>query len=279
MKQKESIFLRQYLPLILTFVIFILLSIVLYLEIIALNKFSREDILTQIHWGDIIVGTTIYLKTSVDFAIFIGNLMSVYPGWKNRVAIEIGTAVGNAVGTMAVLAIWSFFKEVEWLLAIMIFIAALVLLRLAQDGVEHAKEDLHHAGGILGKAVDILERILVAINKLVNPILKYIIPHTSMKASGKKTLFGVFLMSFTIPFILGLDDFAGYVPLFNIVNVFGFSIGVLAGHMILNAFLFVSPNKTIAIVKNSIVSFLGSLAFIALAIWGFWEVYKLLFLH
>jgi uncharacterized membrane protein len=61
--------------------------------------------------------------------------------------------------------------------------------------------------------------------------------------------------------------------------VFGFSIGVLAGHMILNAFLFVSPNKTIAIVKNSIVSFLGSLAFIALAIWGFWEVYKLLFLH
>lgn len=279
MKKKESVFLSQYLPLILTFVIFILLTVFLYIEIISLNKFSREDIHTKIFFADILVGTTIYLKTSVDFAIFIGNLMSVYPGWKNRIAIEIGTAVGNAVGTMAVLAVWSFFKEIEWLLAIMIFIAALVLLRLAQDGVEHAKEGLSQKNGIVSGSIDLLENILVRINKIVNPILKYIIPHTSMKASGKKTLLGVFAMSFTIPFILGLDDFAGYVPLFNIVNVFGFSIGVLAGHMILNAFLFVSPIKTIAIVKNSLVSFLGSLAFIALAIWGFWEVYKLLFVH
>ena len=41
--------------------------------------------------------------------------------------------------------------------------------------------------------------------------------------------------------MLGLDDFAGYVPLFNVVNVFGFAIGVFSGHMVLNAFLYVSP--------------------------------------
>ena len=244
-----------------------------------MNLFSREDIVTHIRWADVLVGTTIYLKTSVDFAIFIGNLMSQYKGWKNRIAIEIGTALGNALGTMAVLAIWSFFKEVEWLLAIMIFIAALVLLRLAQDGAEHAKEGLQQKKGLLMTTIMVLENILSKINAFVNPVLKYIIPHTSMKSTGSKTLFGVFVMSFTIPFILGLDDFAGYVPLFNIVNVLGFSIGVLAGHMVLNAFLFISPEKTIAIVKNSIVSFIGSLAFIGLAIWGFWEVYKLILGH
>lgn len=279
MKNKESVFLSQYLPLILTLVIFLGLSFLLYGEILLLNRFSSEHILTQIRWGDVLVGMTIYLKTSVDFAIFIGNLMSQYPGWKNRIAIELGTAVGNALGTIIVLAIWSFFREIEWLLAIMIFIAALVLLRLAQDGVEHAKEGLTQKNGLLRITIQLFEKVLTSINSFVNPVLKYIIPHTSMRASGKKTLIGVFVMSFSIPFILGLDDFAGYVPLFNIVNVFGFSVGVLAGHMILNAFLFVSPKKTITIVKNSIVSFVGSIAFIGLAIWGFYEVYRLLFVH
>lgn len=86
-------------------------------------------------------------------------------------------------------------------------------------------------------------------------------------------------MSLTVPFILGLDDFAGYVPLFNIVNVFGFGIGVMLGHMILNIFLYISPKRTIRAVKNPIVSFVGSIAFIFLAVWGFIEAYKLLFLH
>ena len=276
MKNKESVFLSQYLPLILTVVIFLVLSAVLYLEIIVLNTFSSEHILTQIRWGDVLVGMTIYLKTSVDFAIFIGNLMSQYPGWKNRIAIELGTAVGNALGTMIVLGIWSFFREIDWLLALMIFVAALVLLRLAQDGVEHAKEGLTQKRNALAMTIIAMEKVLKSINSFVNPVLKYIIPHVSMRSVGKKTLIGVVAMSFTIPFILGLDDFAGYVPLFDIVNVFGFSIGVLMGHMILNAFLFISPKKTIAIVKNSIISFIGSLAFIALAIWGFYEVYRIL---
>ena len=35
--------------------------------------------------GDILIGLTIYLKTSIDFAVYIGRLMAKYPGWKNRV--------------------------------------------------------------------------------------------------------------------------------------------------------------------------------------------------
>jgi len=85
------------------------------------------------------------------------------------------------------------------------------------------------------------------------------------------------MFAFTVPFILGLDDFAGYVPLFKIVNVFGFAIGVFAGHMILNIFLFISPKTTINVVKNAYISAVGALVFIGLAIWGISETIHLLF--
>lgn len=277
--RKESTLISQGIPLALTLVIFIILSGLLYGEIKLLNLFTDTDIVAHLQWGDILVGMTIYLKTSVDFAIFIGNLMAAYPGWKNRVAIEIGTATGNALGTVAVLALWDFFRAVEWLLATMIFIAALVLIRLAEDGIEHALEGDKGFPGWFIRVLETFQKVLNRINTTVDPFLSLIIPHVSMKSSKNLTWWGLFASSFTIPFILGLDDFAGYVPVFNIVNVFGFSIGVLAGHMILNLFLFLSPKKTIAIVKNPVISFIGSLAFIALALWGFWEVYKILILH
>jgi cadmium resistance protein CadD (predicted permease) len=78
----------------------------------------------QLRWGDVLVGITIYLKTSIDFAIFIGRLMQKYQGWKNRIMIEIGTALGNITGTLVILVLWDIFREVKFLMAIMIVIAA-----------------------------------------------------------------------------------------------------------------------------------------------------------
>lgn len=276
----EGTFFSQAFPLLLTIVIFAVLSFLIYAESIILNTISHSDIVLKIHWQDVLIGLTIYLKTSVDFAIFMGNLMAQFPGWRNRISIELGTAIGNALGTMIVLAIWNFFRNVEWLLAIMIIIAALVLLRLAEDGFEHARG----AGGSYPRffiqLIDFSQLILGKINTLFSPLLNRIIPNISMKSKTLKLSFvGLFMFSFSVPFILGLDDFAGYVPLFNIVNVLGFSIGVLLGHMILNIFLFLSPNRTIAIVKNPIISFIGSIAFIILAIWGFREAIILLMAH
>jgi hypothetical protein len=46
--------------------------------------------------------------------------------------------------------------------------------------------------------------------------------------------------------------------------------------MILNFFLFLSPERTIRIVKNSLISFLGSIAFIGLGVWGLVEVVRIL---
>lgn len=266
MKQINKLYPDQIIPLALTFVVFGVGVLIFYLEVIFLNKFipNIEVISTEIRWTDILIGLTIYLKTSIDFAIFIGRLMNSHQGWKNRVMIEIGTALGNIFGTMLILLLWATFKEVKVLMSLMIFIASLVLLRMAEDGFKHAGSTW-------------LENILKKINSIFDPILDKVIPHQEMKEDVKGNNMGkLFALSFSVPFILGLDDFAGYIPLFNVINVFGFGIGVFLGHMILNIALFISPTTTIKLVKTPIISLLGAFAFIGLALWGLLEAVKIL---
>lgn len=265
---------KNMIPIALTLVVFLALAGLLYLEILGLNLITKEDIGTTIHWQDVLVGMIIYLKTSVDFAIFIGNLMHKNQGLRGRIGIEIGTAVGNALGTMIILIIWTFFKEVNWLLGLMIILAALVLFRLAEDSLEHADIGRHK-----NKIIHFMHTGLLKFNKTVEPFLSKIVPSHSIKPKAATTFMGLLATSFSVPFILGLDDFAGYVPLFSIVNVLGFGIGVMLGHMILNILLFISPSKTIAIVKNRYVSMVGAIAFILLGLWGLFEAAKLILGH
>ncbi len=276
---KKSLVLNQFIPLALTGVVFVFLCFLLWLQIVLLNSFTSDDISLGVRVGDVLIGLTVYLKTAIDFAIFIGRLMEKNPGMKGRIGIEIGSALGNGLGTMAILLIWTLFKEVNWLLAAMVFLAGLVLFRLAQDSLEHIdfKDKKYQAWfRSVGNGFD---KALEHANRVTGPVLAKIIPSHSLKVVTKKTFLGLMAMSFTVPFILGLDDFAGYVPLFNVVNVFGFGIGVFLGHMILNVFLYISPERTIKAVKNPVIAFLGSIAFVILACWGFIEAFKLLFLH
>lgn len=279
MPENHKLYPDQIVPLGLTGAVCAALVFFLWLEIIGLNHFAvaREKIIVHLRWGDILVGITIYLKTSIDFAIFIGRLMSHFPGWKNRVMIEVGTAFGNAVGTFAVLLLWDIFREIPWLMAMMIVIAALVLFRLAEEGLEHVKNKEGKYAYTFGGITESFELFLVKFNAFFAPVLDKLVPRIRVSESAGKTLWALFILSFTIPFILGLDDFAGYIPLFNIVNVFGFATGVFLGHMLLNIFLFLSPNKTIAAVKHPLISFFGSVAFVGLGLWGLWEAYHLLF--
>lgn len=271
----ESFLKRQIIPLGLTVVTFGVLVFLLWLEIVGLNQLTTTDILLEIRWVDVLVGLTIYLKTSIDFAIFIGRLMAKNDGWKGRIAIEIGTALGNAAGTLAILLIWTFFKEIRWLLALMVLVAALVLFKLAEDSLEHVTDDGIGFSSVK-KMARILERWLGRANKLVAPVLRFVLPNLKVSNTGSLNFWPLFLTSFTVPFILGLDDFAGYVPLFSVVNVFGFGTGVFLGHMVLNVFLYLSPERTIKLVKNSLISFIGSIAFIALGVWGLFEVIKII---
>ncbi len=266
----------------LAIIIFVVLSIVYFWQINLLNYIGvftkSENILTQIKIQDVLIGSGIYLKTAVDFAILIGLLMLKYPGFKNRIAIENGTALGNALGTMAVLTLWFFFKEIKWLLAIMVFLAALVLFELAKGGIEHIEEAQHEGQKVpkwVKASAKVIDIFLTKIMTVISPVLSKILPSLKFDETKKLTFWGLISTSFTIPFILGLDDFAGYVPLFNVVNVFGFGVGVFLGHMILNVLLFINPNLTIKLVKNPIVSLLGTVAFIGLALFGLYEVYNI----
>lgn len=268
----------QALPLVLTLVVLAVLSSLVILIVHGLNLLPlKEDVALKIRLSDVLIGGTIYLKTAVDFAIFMGRLMTTNPGWKNRVAIEIGTALGNGLGTIIILIVWTFFKEVAWLLGIMVFLASLVLFELAFSSLEHFSN--WQSQSVFKKIVfHSLDKTLSAITKITKPITSKVLPDLGEKLRGNETMGwkNLLIFSFTVPFILGLDDFAGYVPLFSIVNVLGFSIGILAAHTILNIALFISPNITTKVVRNEWVSFLGALAFVGLAIWGLIEVIKII---
>lgn len=272
---KESFLKTQAIPLALTVVAFVVLSALLYLEIVILNHFTVEDIALKINPIDILIGLTIYLKTAIDFAIFIGNLMHKNPGMKGRISIELGSAAGNAAGTMAILLIWTFFKEIQWLLIAMLFIAAIVLFKLAEDSLEHAHDAKNHPKWFM-QLVHKLEKILHFFNKFTDPLLGKILPHGGMKASAIAGFWPLFAFAFSVPFILGLDDFAGYVPLFSVINVFGFGIGVFLGHMILNILLYINPEKTIKLVKLPVIALIGALAFVGLGLYGFYEIIHLI---
>lgn len=272
--------LRQVVPIILAAVIFLLLAVGMRDFLGFTNELKLgEGVVLQLRLADILIGLTIYLKTSVDFAIFMGRLMERYPGWLNRIAIETGTAVGNAVGTVIVLIIWLAFKEVDILLALMILFASMVLFELAYAGLEHFA-NWQGEEGVRAFLYNALERPLAAIVRVQQPFLSKILPDLGQKFRGVEGLGwgGLLRFSFTIPFILGMDDFAGYVPLFSIVNIYGFAVGVFLAHAMLNIFLFLSPRITIAVVRNEVISFLGSLAFVGLALFGLWEVVRIVLL-
>ncbi len=268
---KEQVF-----PIVLTVFTFLALSVIFYFLIQLLNLLpSKEKIVPEVRVQDVLIGLTIYLKTSVDFAIFIGNLMHSNPGWKKRISIETGTAAGNAAGKFVILVIWNFFREVPVLMVIMIIIASLVLLKMAQESLE---EFLVHKENYqrLHMPVSFLEKQLEFLNRFTKPFLGLALPDISITSIKVMGFVGLAIFSFSVPFILGLDDFAGYIPLFSIVNVYGFAVGVFLGHMLLNISLFLSPEVTVKIVRAPLILVLGGLAFVGIALWGFWEVLQII---
>lgn len=152
-----------------------------------LNMFISEPISTTVRFSDILVGLTVYLKTSIDFAIYIGRMMDKNPGMKGRIGIEIGTAMGNALGTMLILLIWAFFKEIDWLLGLMVLLAGLVLMRLAQDGVSYIDTQNASYPKIFRIIVEKLKWILESWNKIIEPFLSRVVPSHSLKAVTKNT--------------------------------------------------------------------------------------------
>ena len=278
----KKIFIEQFVPLILTVFTFLVLSTVLYGFLLFLNSFLLQDqVILDFRKRDVLIGIAVYLKTAIDFAIFIGNLMRTNPGWQKRIAIELGTAVGNAFGTFLVLTVWIFFKQIPILMATMVFVASVVLFRMAQESFE---EFLKQKKSFIKMRMPayLLQSQLNLVNKLFRPLIGFFVPNLNLTRAKKLTFANLVVFSFTIPFILGLDDFAGYISLFSIINVFGFALGVLVGHMLLNIGLFTFPKKTVQVVTHPFVLIGGGFAFIGLGLWGFIETVRVLlsiFIH
>jgi hypothetical protein len=272
----KKFFVERLVPLILTVFTFLVLSTLLYGLLLFLNSFLLQNqVILDFRKRDVLIGIAVYLKTAIDFAIFIGNLMRTNPGWKKRIAIELGTAVGNAFGTFLVLSAWIFLKQMPILMAGMIFIASIILLRMAEESLQ---EFLKQKKSFIRMRMPVylLQAQLNFINKIFRPVLGFFVPDLNLTRAKKLSFANLIVFSFTIPFVLGLDDFAGYISLFSIINVFGFTLGVLLGHMLLNIGLFAFSKKTVQIVTHPFVLIGGGFAFIALGLWGFIETANVL---
>jgi len=273
----KKFIIHQIIPILLTILTFLGLATILYGLILILDSLHPSvPLILDFRKREVLLGIVIYLKTAIDFAIFTGNLMHTNPGWKKRIAIELGTAIGNGFGTFLILIVWTIFREVPLLMIVMIFIASVVLLRMAEESLEEFLKQRKSFIKIR-MPVSLLQGQLNIVNKIFRPILRFFVPNLNLTRTRKLSFANLVVFSFTIPFILGLDDFAGYIPLFTIVNVFGFSLGILLGHMFLTIGLFASPKTTVAIVKHPIVLVLGGVAFIGLGFTGFSKVFKFCF--
>lgn len=275
---KPNPLLEQILPITLTVLVFGFLALCTFFAISLVNLIPTvTPVSLEIRWRDVLIGAFIYFKTSVDFAILMGFLMRANPGWKNRIAIELGTALGNGAGTILILSFWMIFKQFKPLLAVMIVLSAFVLLELAESGLKHF-DSWNLKFGIRRKLYRSLKTILDFILNFTKPITSRILPNFSKTLNGNRGLkWGALLIfALTTPFVLGLDDFAGYVPLFSLVNVFGFALGVMGAHTLLNIGLFANPDATIKWFKNQWVSFFGAVAFTGLAVWAVIEAVRIL---
>jgi hypothetical protein len=270
-KKLKKVLIEQAVPILLTFLTFLGLATLLYGLLLILSSLNTgQQIILDFRRREVLFGIIIYLKTAIDFAIFTGNLMKTNPGWRKRIAIELGTAIGNGFGTFLILIIWSIFRSIPPLMIIMIFVASVVLFRMAQESFEEFLKQ-RQSFIKLKMPVGLLQDQLNLVNKVFRPVLRFVVPNLNLTKTKKLSFVNLIVFSITIPFVLGLDDFAGYIPLFTLINVFGFTIGILLGHMLLTIGLFAFPKKTVEIVKHPIVLVVGGLAFIGLGLYGFWE--------
>jgi hypothetical protein len=274
----KKIFIQKIIPVFLAVFTFLVLATTLYGILLLLTSLPLNyPIILDFRRREPLIGIAIYLKTAIDFAILMGNLMHTNPGWKKRVAIGLGTALGNAFGTFAMLTVWTLAKEFRILIVLFVFVSSVILLRLAEESLEEfLKQKKSFIKIDIRKPVSLLQEQLDFINKLFRPILRFFVTDLNLKKTQKLSFANLVIFSFTIPFILGFNDFSAYIPLFAYINVFGFTLGILLGHLLLTIGLFVFPKKTVVFVKHPLVLISGGLTFIAIALFGFYQAVQIL---
>ncbi len=278
MKQ-EPILYSQVIPLTIAFGSGLLFLLFLFFNVNLSNHiFPITPIRLTLGFADLALGFYLYIKTSVDFAAFIGSMMVSNPGWKNRVAVEWGTSLGNFAGTLVVLWLWMIFRSTNQLLeGLIVLIASFVLLELAAGSHERLREAEWDVQSGFKKSFFMLSKFFLKLRLFTEPFLVWM-PDLEATMSGKSlpTIKSLLLYSFIVPFILGSDDFASYISVFSVVNVFSFATGVIIGHSILLAGLFAFPKKVDHLLALPGFSALAITTFILLFLNGAYDAVKIL---
>lgn len=236
MKNKKSI--------TLTFYVFFILAILLFLVIYLINLINpKNTIVIKIIPIDILFGLFIYLKTSVDFVVFATNFIKKHRGEKAMELFSLGTSLGNGVGIFLVIFIWSLIKNIKPLLIFSVIVASSFLIYIGNKNL-----------------FDFFKR---------RANLK-----TNFTNNQINTHLNTFLFSLKLPFILGIDDFAGYIPLFNILNITSFSIGVLLGHCILVSLILANEKLLRKIVQLRFFDLIGAILFLSIGIFGIIHIFN-----
>lgn len=268
--KNEPILYSQIIPLGIAFVSTTVFVAILFTNITLSNSiFVKDPIVLTVRFGDFLLGLYLYIKTSIDFAVFIGSMLSANRGWKNRIAIEWGTSLGNFLGTLLILWIWTIFRQTSLFLeGIIVMIASFVLLELAAGSLSRLKKS-----GWFYR----LANLVLKIRFITSPFLGWM-PDLERTMAGKKMpgLKALLLYSFTVPFVLGSDDFAGYISVFNVVNVFSFATGVVVGHGLLLAAIFAVPKVTQKVLATTAFSVLAVITFFIIFLIGLSDAVKIL---
>jgi len=260
---------KHLLPLGISFGLFGLFVVATYGILAVLNhSYFGHGLSTTIIWGQVALGVFIYLKTAVDYALFVGSLMEFNAGIPRRIAMNAGTSIGCFVGVTFIAVLWSFFREIRWLMAILLVVAGMILFKLG-DGSRQHFEDVHPW----------LKKPLHVFFDMMRPIVRvftFFMPNTELSA-GALSVGKLFVLSMIIPFALGADDLAGYMVLLSATNIFSLLIGIYLGDAIIDAALFMNQELTVKIVKNRWVSYLGALFFIGLGALSIFHAIHLFF--
>lgn len=273
--EKKHLLLKQFTPVIICAFLFIFFIQTTHLFIqYFINPFSTEQIQIVLYPSNILVGFFLYFVTAVDYALVVGRMQVVNSGFKARIVMNIFTCVGCYVGVSLVLFLWGFAKEVYWILVPLLIFAGAIMLKLAYEGKDYLVFDNPIAKKI-GNGTTKLLTILYFPTRLLTAW----VPELATPNVQRMHITELAKWSFLLPFIIGLDDFIGYMGAMTIYNVYSLLFGIYIADIVIDLIIFISPKFTKKLVESPMLSLLAAYAFLYLAFKSFSESYDHIIHH
>lgn len=235
-----------------------------------INPLSSNKIHIVFYPTDFFVGFLLYFVTAIDYALIIGRMQTANPGNKARLIMNVFTCLGCFVGVTLILFLWGFAKEVSLIILPLLIFAGAVMVKLAYEGRSYYQQS--------PKINNIVKNLTTAtLNVLYYPtrVFSFWLPELGSPNVQKMTIAHLAKWSFLLPFIIGLDDFIGYMGAMTLYNTFSLIAGIYFADIVIDILIFFSPKFTSKMVESPYLSLFASYAFLYLAYKSFSEAYIL----